>query len=240
MGTPNSKQEEVRPVDFILGRQTKQKELTQNDWVRVISELMEHIAPRLKYVHGMIEFRRHMNEPLGGGSSTIFFHTNQSLLNLCEEKLPQKTQCVHLCSLRCKSPSWRLIPKIEHSPNDHDHSILLTRDGQLYLYFVHWQLQKVKGRDKYYSAEKLVVRPIQPNELELTYVSEGVMTESEGQYGRQTIHEMCEGGVICDGLYALLQRTIREKERRLQELKEIISAISKIHEHVVNLPHEEA
>jgi len=237
MDTSNSLNETPRPVDFVLGRKVKQSELTQEDWVKIIIEVMGHVKPRLKYVSGMTEFRNYMNRSLRYAHVDLTFHTTGDVIDKTEGMVVHpRLQCVELCSLHCNSPLLKLFSNAHHAESLHEHNILLTREGNLLLHFCNFKLRASSNWDKHYLVESILMRPMKLNDLKLTTQHEGVMTESADSNGRVGKGMMCEGAVLCDGLYALIQRTANDKQAHLDELHDVLSEIDLIQGRIEGFP----
>jgi hypothetical protein len=238
MDTSNSEKETFRPVDFVLGRKIKQSELTQDDWVRIIYELMGHVKPRLKYVSGMVEFRKYMNRDEKGSRFDAFFATSEDMLDRVQGmSVHPRLQFIELCSVHCESPSLKLFSTPHHTELLHDHNILLTREGDLILQFCNYESRK--GGDnwkRHYNTESIFMRPIIPVDLALTCMHEGVFTEST-EFGRgKGVGTFCEGAIICDALYALIQRTLADKEKYMEELRDVLSEIDTVQNLIEGFP----
>jgi hypothetical protein len=229
-----------RAVDFVLGRKVKQQELTQEDWLKIIGHLAGCIEPRLKYMSGMRLLREHMNDTFTGGLHDAFFETSDDVLQSVKNVISPTTQCVELCSLPCDSPVTNRFVTTHGRDQEclHDHFIVLTRQAEMVFIHCDYELKPRVGKwERQYKTKSIVARSISPSDLSLTWMHKGVISEAyPPKRRRMTVSELCEGAIVCEGLYALLTQTIAEKQERLDQLCDVRSDFDRVRSLIEGLP----
>jgi len=129
MDTSNS-ENMVSPVSVILGdQQFSQTSLSFDDWVLILNEALGEMKPRLKYLHGFVELKDHLNCTLDRpGISFVANISDEHVVKITAPSVSGKTRVIRVCFL----PSLHKNLSDSHLDfNDYWHDLLLTQSGDL-------------------------------------------------------------------------------------------------------------
>lgn len=220
MDTSSRTQDEsIRPMDVVLGKRIRQSQLTVSDWIKLIFGLTAELTARLKYMSDMVEFRRHMNCQ----EDKRTYSTEPDILANVSEFIRPDLRCAKVCDLPCGLRFQHPIYDC-HEWQRHDHTLFISDENRFFVVFSGYRVVgeiSVHGHVSL-NTEKLVARYANIEQFELTQLFEGRLTCTGNSA------TLALGGIIYDGLNALICDTINFRQRHLAEFQKIHSGVSTI------------
>jgi hypothetical protein len=219
MDTSNS-ENMVSPVSVILGdQQFSQTSLSHDDWVLILNEALGEMKPRLKYLHGFVELKDHLNCTLDRpGISFVANISDEHVVKITAPSVSGKTRVIRVCFL----PSLHKNLSDSHLDfNDYWHDLLLTQSGDLLELVGHYVRDKHhhQGTQSKYLVEKIKIDQVTFAELPLL-----------DQSKRSTQHTVA--AYVLNHLFGLLELAVKVRQEHVDEMKESLDKIQSMRNHI--------
>jgi hypothetical protein len=221
MDTSNSKNI-VSPVSVILGdQQFSQTLLSLDDWVLILNRVLDEMKPRLKYLHGFVHLKDHLNQKLERPEISFVTNINdEHVVDISAPSVSGKTRVLRVCFLPFSSKKMEIhVPQGDHDGHDYWGELLLTQEGDLlnlngyYVQAKHYS----QGTRRKYLAEKVKIDQVILAELPLTQEHSVLVTL---------------GGHVLNHLFALLELTVKIRQEHVDEMKESLDEIQSMRNHI--------